>query len=136
MTTAIPVKFPNPGDSLENAPASAVILTAARVIDVTGSCEFGVGPGVRVIELVCVSQTGSSPSFTIGIDGWDPASGTWENLVTSATISTAATTVVQVNPYGVPITNSLAQRACRRRMRATVTYTSGTATGSLVVHAH
>lgn len=134
MTHAIPTQLQQ-GDSLDDAPSSCVILAHATPIDITGSCEFGVGPNVDGIEAVCVSQAGTSPVFTIGIDAFDQADGTWENLITSASITGAATTVVKVNPHIVALANVAATRLVRRRMRVTVTYTSGTATGSLIVHA-
>jgi hypothetical protein len=84
---------------------NAVILAHAATIDTTSSCEFSTGPMTDVVELVCVSQTGASPVFTIGLDYFDEADQTWINLITSANITGAATTVVQVNPYAPPISN-------------------------------
>ena len=134
---AIPVNLRavDPAQSILEKPSTAKILGHAATIDTTSSCEFGVGPHISGVELVCVSQAGSSPSFTIGIDGWDEGDLTWENLVTSAAIVGAATTIVKVNPHIVAGANLSATRLVRRRMRATVTYTSGTATGSLTLHA-
>ncbi len=131
---AIPARL-QLGDSLDDPPASCKILGHAAVIDTSSSCEFGVGPDISGIELVCISQTGTTPHFTIGLDGYDPGDDTWENLITSADITGAATTVVKINPHIVALANVSATRLPRRRMRATITFTSGTATGSLTVFA-
>ena len=68
---AIPVNLRavDPAQSILEKPSTAKILGHAATIDTTSSCEFGVGPPISGVEQVCVSQAGSSPSFTIGIDG-------------------------------------------------------------------
>ncbi len=133
MTSPLPAKAP--GDSLNDPPSSLVVCPSTQTLDVTDtSFEFSVDPRVQVVELVCKSATGTSPNFTIGLDGWDPAANGWEVLITSAAVTSAATTVVQVNPETAPITNSSCQRPVRRRMRVNLTVTSGTTTGSLCLH--
>ena len=111
-------------------PPETVELVAPGVYTATANAEFGVGKRVRIVEVVVLQTAGTAgQSLTVGIDAFNPstgtaAPGTWENLITSAAISSAttATTVVQVNPYCPPITNSSAQRCVRRRMRVTVTH--------------
>ena len=124
-----------PGQSLEDPNASIQICPSTQTFDVTSSCEFGVGKHISGLEAVCTTVAGTSPSFTIGLDAYDIAAQAWENLITSAAITGAATTVIKVNPHIVAATNVSATRLVRRRMRVTVTFTSGVTTGSIVVNA-
>lgn len=105
----------------------------------TASAEFSVAAGAKVVEAVVVQTSGTAtPAYTVGIDGFNPADSTWENLITSASVAStgAITTVVQVNPGAPPISNSSAQRVVRRKMRVTVTHTNATAAVySVNVHA-
>ena len=126
--------------SLDNLPASiGLVATPAAGFTVTASAEFAVVQNARVVEAVVTQTSGTAtPAYTVGIDGWNPAAGAWENLITSASVATtgAATTVVQVNPNTAPISNSSTQRPPRRRMRVTVTHTNATAAiYSVDVHA-
>ena len=126
--------------TLDDNPQSIPLVLLPTVgFTATANGEFSVGPHVKVVEAVVVQTSGTAtPAYTVGIDGWNPAAGAWENLITSASVATtgAATTVVQVNPLVPPISNSSAQRVPRRRMRVVVTHTNANAAiYSVDVHA-
>lgn len=110
-----------PLDGLPNE----VALVASGAYTATASAEFGVPMGAQVVEVHFDQTVGTAgQSLTIGIDYFDPASGAWVNLITSAARAQATTDScnVSVNPNTAAVTNVSAQSPVRRRMRATVTH--------------
>jgi len=124
--------------SFDDLPQS-VPLVLSGSYTATASAEFGLGPNATKVEATVVQTSGTAtPAYTVGIDAWNPADSTWENLITSASVAStgAVTTAVQVNPDTPSVTNVSAQRLVRRKMRVTVTHTNATAAiYSVNVHA-
>ena len=128
--------------TLDGLPSS-IPLVLSGAYTATAHAEFAAPLNCRVIEAVCIQTSGTAGQAPVlSIEAWDPAASTpgsdvWETLIASAAISSAttATTVVQVDPYASPITNSSAQRAPRRRMRVTMTHPdTKSVTYSISVH--
>ncbi len=137
MAAFTPVPVATRG-SLDGIP-NEVALVASGVYTATASAEFGVPMGAQVVEVHFDQTLGTSAqSLTIGIDYFDPGSGAWVNLITSAarTSATVDACNVSVNPNTPAVTNVSAQSPVRRRMRATVTHAdTKTVTYSLSVTA-
>lgn len=75
--------------------------------------------GLQVImDITAVTLTGT---LTVTIDGQDPASGKWYNLLTSAALATVATTVLRVIPELVTAANLIASDVLPKTFRIVVT---------------
>jgi hypothetical protein len=63
--------------------------------------------GGRFLDVIIdITNVGAGPgTLTVTIDGQDPASGKWYNLLTSAVLSAVATTVLRVGVGLTPVAN-------------------------------
>lgn len=77
-------------------PASDTVLaSAARTTTTTSDAMPNVGGCDLIVTLVATAKT-SSPSITLTVQGYDVASSTWYDIITSAAVTTAAPTTKQV----------------------------------------
>ena len=75
-----------------------------------------------VVDMTAVTATGT---VTITIDAIDPASGKNINLLTSAALSTVATTVLKIHPDLPAAANVSAQAMLPSRVQVTATHGNG-----------
>lgn len=119
------------------AGVTSVPLVSSGAFDATANAEFGVGVDINVVEAVIITTAvGVTPSTVFSIQGWDPASSTWETLISSAAVIATGTTSIQVNPGSASVTNVSAQRVVRQKMRFLATHGNGVShTYSVSLHA-
>lgn len=79
---------------------------------------------LSVILDVTVPGTGS---VTVSIDGKDPASGKYYNILTGAAVTTATTVRYRVSPSIASVANSIAQDILPRTFRVVVTHNNANA---------
>lgn len=77
------------------------------------------GSLVVVLDITAVVST---PSLVVTIDGQDPASGKWYNILTSAAKTGTGTTALRVSPNIAAVTNLIAQDILPEFVRVTVTH--------------
>lgn len=106
------------------APASSVLLDATN-IDASADIEFGIVAKVDALEVVVISGTAKTgtPSIVFSIQAFDEASQTWENLLSSAAVTNSGTTTLIISHHATGVTNAVAQRVPRNRMRLHIVYT-------------
>lgn len=97
--------------------ASAARTATPAAADLTN---FG-ARGIRVVLDITV-DTGGLGSVTVAINGKDPASGKYYNLLTSASKSAVATTVLVVYPTITASANLIAQDVLPQTFQITVTH--------------
>lgn len=119
------------------AGVTSVPLVSSGAFDATANAEFGVGVDINVVEAVIITTAvGVTPSTVFSIQGWDPASSTWETLISSAAVIATGTTSIQVNPGSASVTNVSAQRLVRQKMRFLATHGNAVShTYSVSLHA-
>ena len=119
------------------AGVTSVPLVSSGAFDATANAEFGVGVDINVVEAVIITTAvGVTPSTVFSIQGWDPASSTWETLISSAAVIATGTTSIQVNPGSASVTNVSAQRVVRQKMRVLATHGNAVShTYSVSLHA-
>lgn len=74
-----------------------------------------------ITVILDVTNVAASPSVTISIDGKDPASGKYFNLLAGAAVTTAVTNVYVVDPAVPAVANVSAQKRLPRTIRIVVT---------------
>ena len=114
----------------------SVILVNDGKYTAVGHAEFGFVGRQSAIEAViniASGDTGFSAIFCV--EGYDPASGTWETLANTGSITTAIPCALLVSPHAPNVTNNSYAHALRERMRLTVLPVDGKCIEySLVVH--
>jgi hypothetical protein len=89
------------------------------------------GPGRFLDVIIDITSVGAGPGTTVvTIDGKDPASGKYYNLLTSAVLNGVATTVLRVGPGLTAVANTTVNQALPGiwRVTATVAVNAVTAT--------
>lgn len=104
---------------LDGEGPGSVIIFAGGVYDGNFDIEFGVGPHYTNVEFswITLGAIGGAPSYIFSLQGFDEASSTWENLISSAAVVSAASGYISINPDLPAVTNVSAPRVPRRRMR-------------------
>jgi len=125
----------------ERAPLSgegpeSVVLVVSGAYTATANAEFGAPRTCRAIEVsIVATAAAATPSVVFGVEGYNPASDSWELLLASAAVVGTGTTVLIINPDAAPVANVVAQRLPRRRMRLVATHADADAlTYSVAVH--
>jgi hypothetical protein len=78
---------------------------------------------VESIHVVIVtSAIAATPSVVPTIDGYDPLSGTWYNILTGAAITSTGTIVLKVGPDLVAVANLTANDVLPRTYRVVMTH--------------
>jgi len=128
--------FLNPvtGDSFElegSYDGLALLTPAAQLVGAALSADQ-VNRGGRGIEVVVDITTlgGTTPNYTVVIEGKDPVSGKYYPLLTSAALAAVATTVLTVYPGVTVAANLAASRPLPPTWR--VTGTTGGGAGAAV----
>lgn len=76
--------------------------------------------GIQVI--IDVTAIAATPSVVPTIDGFDPLSGNWYNLLTGAAITATGTTVLRIHPELPDAANLVAQDFLPERYRIVMTH--------------
>lgn len=109
------------GGLTRDNPEIAIVPIGAY--DTTANAEFGVDPGVTIVEAVLVATVEESTvSLTLALEAYDIATDTWDPLITSSAMTAIGVIYVQANPTSSAISNVSAQRVPTRRMRVVVTH--------------
>lgn len=110
--------------------ASKVFASAARTATPTptgpnGEDGFDLPAECTAVTVVTVTTASSTPSTVVTLQGWDPASQTWQTLVASAAIVANGTSRITAGP-GAPTTANLSQNtALPDKVRVTATHGNG-----------
>ena len=99
------------------------ILPSAARTATPNSQQFVIGrdfDGITVVvDMTAVTATGT---VTVALDAIDPTSGKAINLLTSAALSTVATTVLKIHPSLAGVANVTAQNMIPGQVRITATH--------------
>lgn len=92
--------------------------------------------GARGVHVVIdVTAVTSTPSVVPTIDGYDPLSGKWYNLLTGAAITATGTTVLKIYPGITAVANGAASDVVPDVFRVVCTHAdSDSATYSVAAH--
>ena len=71
---------------------------------------------------IVVSAASATPSVVPTIDGYDPLSDTWYNLLTGAALTGTGTTILRVHPDLTAVTNLTAQDFLPKKYRLVMTH--------------
>ena len=118
----------NPYSPFNNDLGAVATLAAATVSGASANLANGQGRGVRVTVDITAITAGS---LTVEIDAYDPASGTYENLLTSAALAAAAVTVLTVYPAAVVTANVSANGNLPANWRIKWTIATGPVTATI-----
>jgi hypothetical protein len=111
--------------------ASAARTAAGQSADLINEDASSVGSAQFVIDVTAVS--GTTPVLVVIVEGFDPTSGKYVPLLTSANITVTGTTVLHVGP-GLPATANVSANALvtrNFRVRFTITGTTPSFTFSV-----
>lgn len=96
---------------------TAIVSGAYNAADPTAA-EFGTLGAVGLTVVIDVTAvSGAGATVTVNVEGFDPASGKWVTLLTSAGLIAVATTPIIVDPRVAPTANVAAQKPLFERMR-------------------
>ncbi len=98
-------------------PSAARTATPSAVTQDEGS-RSSVG-GHFILDVTAIV---SAPSITVNIEAFDPASGKWYAMLTSAAITAVSTTVLRVYPGVTPTANLSVSDGLPSQWRARVTH--------------
>lgn len=95
------------------------LASAARTASVSSSGIKSQGhPGCQVI--LDVTAVTATPSITLKVEAWDPASGQWYELLAGSAVTAVSTTVYRVHPALTAAANSVAKDFIPRNIRISV----------------
>lgn len=103
-----------------SSPAEAIALPAAARTT-TQKVVFSPGSDHVNVEVIVNTTAFGTSSNVVTVEAWDPASETWEVLLTGAAIVSNARFVYRVGPLVTAVANLAAQRALATIMRVVVT---------------
>jgi len=111
-----------------------VYASAARTATPTAvEVPCGAHRGLHLV--IVVTAITASPSVVPTIDGYDPVSGTWYNLLTGSAITATGTTVLKIYPGIATIANAAASDVLPATIRVTCTHgDADSATYSVAAH--
>jgi hypothetical protein len=84
-----------------------VYASAARTATPTAA-QLQAGPAKGVHVVIDMTAVAGSPSVVPTIDGYDPVSTKYYNLLTGVAITATGTTVLKIYPGALPLTNASA----------------------------
>jgi hypothetical protein len=97
-----------------------VFPLAARTA-ATASPDIRNDSGTGLIVVIDVTAKGSAPSVTFTVQGKDPTSGKYYDILASSAISTVSTTVLKIHPQFTAVANSVAKDMLPAVWRVNVT---------------
>ena len=108
-----------------SAGPEGVVLFAATNIDVNSNIDFSVVGPCDAVEVVVVSGTAKTgtPSVVFTLQGFNPASGLFEDLVAATALTDIGNKFLLVGAQVAVTANVSAQRAVRERLRLKIAYT-------------
>ena len=101
----------------QSLPCSGTLLVSGDYTTDAAPVEFTPPRGAISLVVTLNITTITSATLTAYIDGWDPASSTWVNILTSAGKTSTGTTSLTVSPYMTAVTNLTAQSPLYETMR-------------------
>ena len=115
----------------------SVILVADGKYTATGSAEFGLVGRVGAVEAeICIATGDAGFSAIFCVEGYNPATGNWDTLANTGSITTTIPCFLVVSPHAPNVVNNSYARVVRERMRLTVKPADAKCIEySLVVHA-
>lgn len=129
------------GVSAQDLPYTCVVLSsAARTAAPIPTTDPGFATpngASSALFVVVTSALVSSPSIDVIVEGYDPASNTWYNIITAAAIVTATTTFLRVMPGVIDedVANVILPEVIRVRVTHadadSITYSVGVTFGSI-----
>ena len=134
---AFTVKEPRLRGNLASGGPRSVILVDDGKYTVTASAEFGFAGRVHAIEAeinIATADAGFGAIFCV--EGYNPASGNWDTLANTGTISTTIPCTLLIGPSTPQVADNSVAHVVRERMRLTVHHADTKCIEySLVVHA-
>lgn len=107
-------------DKVRNNTEVTLLNSAARTTTQTSSDITTYN--LSAIQIILDVTTPGTGSITVSIDGKDPASGKYYNLLTGSAVTTAVTNVYTVDPNVPAVANVTAQKRLPRTFRIVVTH--------------
>ena len=95
--------------------------SAARTALEVGPTITNLYNGQNLVVVMDATVDAASAAVTVLIDGLDPASGKWYNILTSAALAAVATTVLRVSPHLTASANLIAKDIVPRTIRIRTT---------------
>lgn len=102
------------------APSAARTATETFNID-----DNNLSNGAFVVDITAAG-TPVTDTLTVTIDGYDPTSGKWYNLLTSTALDAVGTTVLRVGDYTPAAANLSAQDFLPKKLRVVATKNTAT----------
>ncbi len=114
--------FNGSGWDRERANTTETILASAARTTTTNSADFTNYNARGAHFFIDVTAVTATPSITVNIQGKDPVSGTYYNLLTSVAITTVSTAVLKLYPGIGAVANAAAADILPRTYRVSVTH--------------
>ena len=112
---------PRKRGNLTGGSPKTIIVVDDGLYTATGSAEFGVIGDIDYLEAdICISTFDAGAGAVLCLEGYNPASGLWETLISTGVIGTAISCSVNMGPATPNVTNNSANRLVRERMRVSV----------------
>jgi hypothetical protein len=100
---------------------NTTLLASAARTTTQASADIVNYNGLTYLDVILDTTVASTGSVTLSIDGKDPASGKYYNLLTGAAVTTVSTNVYRVGVGLTPTANATANMALPRTFRIVVT---------------
>jgi hypothetical protein len=103
---------------------SGVIIPSAadRTVATVGATITNRGAGSELLVFVDITVDDESAAVTFLIDGLDPASGDWYNILTSAALADVAKTILRVSTHLTASANLIAKDIVPHTFRVRTTH--------------
>ena len=123
------------GNITGHAPKT-IILVADGTYGATASAEFNIGTAHYIEACMNLVTFDAGASLIFCLEGYNPASGNWDTLANTGTISTTIPCTLLIGPNVPQVTDNSVAHVVRERMRLTVHHADTKCIEySLVVHA-
>jgi hypothetical protein len=106
---------------MRQTPPVTVYASAARTATPT-AVTVGCGPNRGLHLVIDVTAITASPSVVPTIDGYDPLSGIYYNLLTGSAITGTGTTILKIYPGIATVANGAASDVVPETIRITMTH--------------
>lgn len=107
----------------DNPNGVTLVESGAYTAAPAAGAEFSADQSAIVEVVIVATAKAATPVVCFCVEGYNEASGTWENLIgPSAALTDAGIKYLQVNPFTPAVASISAQRVTRRKMRVTATH--------------
>lgn len=120
LSTAIDLFNGSNWDRARSNEAVTLLASASRTTTQTSADLINYN-GLSALDIILDATVIGTGSITISINGKDPASGKYYNILTGAAVVTNSTNRYRVNPHLAAVTNSIAQDILPRVFQIVVT---------------